>query len=62
MVTILVSVVLVLVGGLLTVGLPALAEAIRLSASLADTLELVGVGSLIGAMILMLLGIFIEGL
>jgi hypothetical protein len=62
MVTIGISIVLVLVGALLTVGLPSLTEAMRLSRSLADTLELVGVGSLAAAMILMLLGIFIEGL
>ena len=62
MLTIVIAIVLVLVGALLTVGLPTLTDAMRLSRSLADTLELVGVGSLAAAMILMLLGIFIEGL
>jgi hypothetical protein len=62
MLTIGIAIVLVLVGALLTVGLPMLADAMRLSRSLEDTLELIGVGSLAAAMILMLLGIFIEGL
>ena len=62
MLTIAISIVLVLVGALFTIGLPMLTDAMRLSRSLADTLELVGVGSLAAAMILMLLGIFIEGL
>ena len=62
MLTIVIAIVLVLVGALFTVGLPTLTDAMRLSRSLADTLELVGVGSLAAAMILMLLGIFIGGL
>jgi hypothetical protein len=62
MLTILISILLVLVGALFTVGLPALTDVMRLSRSVADTLELVGVGALAGAMIVMLLGIFVEGL
>jgi hypothetical protein len=62
MLTIVISIVLVLVGGLLTVFNAPVAEAFDLARSTADTLELVGVGSLAAAMILMLTGIFIEGL
>lgn len=60
--TILVSILLVLVGALLTFGLPTLVDALSLSASIADSLEWVGRGSYVAAMVVMLLGIFLEGL
>jgi hypothetical protein len=62
MLTILISILLVLVGGLLTVFNAPVADALSLARSAADTLELIGEGTLAAAMILMLLGIFIEGL
>ena len=62
MVTILVSILLVLIGALLTFGQPALTDAFDLSRGTADTLVWIGRGADAAAMILMLLGIFLEGL
>lgn len=60
--TIVVAAILVGVAAVLTFGLPTLVEVFGLSASVAETLELVGVGAAVAAMILMLLGVFLRGL
>lgn len=60
--TIVVSALLVVVGVVLTFGLPTLSEVLRLSSGLTDTLEWGGIAAYAGAMVLMLLGIFLEGL
>jgi hypothetical protein len=60
--TIVVSALLVLVGVMLTFGLPTLSDVLRLPSGLAETLEWGGIAAYVAATILMLLGIFLEGL
>ena len=60
--TIVVSALLVVVGVVLTFGLPTLSEVLRLPSGLIDTLEWGGVAAYVAATILMLLGLFLEGL